>query len=625
MTAIVAGSSLGLSNTSLYTLGSQGMLGQPAQGRAGEGVYVNAATGNLVVQNRDELVIGRGPDLSLLRTYNSQGLLNDDNGDNWRLGVYRKVYNLTGTVNTAGSTVTRVAEDGSESVYTYDATLAKYKSSDGSGAYDTLVFTSAAQTWTWTDGDTQVTERYDAANGGRINQVLDPDGNGLTFTYNAAGLITQISDASGETTFLDYAGNNLTQLRTLKSGGQTLIRTRYSYDTSSRLVQVVTDLSPDDGVIADGKTYTVTYTYDGTSRRVASVTQSDGSSLAIAYVLVGSNYRVQQLTDALGHVTGFTYNTTARTTTMTDPLGLVTVLAYDASSRLTSVTGPAVGGASQVVIHAYDANGNVTQVTDARGNVVTYGYDASGNRTLERDSAGNTVTRTYGSKNELLTETVYLVPDPDGAGTGQPASPLTTRYVYNAAADHLRFVVSAEGRVTEYRYNGFGQQTAAIQYSGNFYALTGLNPGDALSEAQLGTWVDTADKTGSLRTETVWVGCFPPPMPPGAPRSPNTTMPTGRRCSRWPTASSPPRPTTPRGISSAFCRAQTASRWAPPTISTMPMDGCGAARTRPGSRPTSFMMKRAARSPRSTAQAASPSTATTRTTTSPARSATPTR
>src|SRR6266511_726589 len=134
MVAIVSGVGLGLSNGSLNVLGPQGAVGQANQGRAGEGVYVNAATGNLVVQNRDEVIIGRGPDLSLVRTYNSQGLLNDDNGDNWRLGVYRKVYNRTGTVNTTGSTVTRVAEDGSESIYTYDASLGKYVCHDGSGA-----------------------------------------------------------------------------------------------------------------------------------------------------------------------------------------------------------------------------------------------------------------------------------------------------------------------------------------------------------------------------------------------------------------------------------------------------------------------------------------------------------
>src|SRR6266487_799000 len=293
MVAIVSGVGLGLSNGSLNVLGPQGAVGQANQGRAGEGVYVNSSTGNLVVQNRDEVVIGRGPDLGLLRTYNSQGFLNDDNGDNWRLGVYRRVYNLSGTVNISGSTVTRVAEDGSESIYTYNTALGKYVSSDGSGAFDTLAFDGATQTWTWTDGDTQVTERYDAANGGRITQVLDPDGNGLTYTYNAAGLITQVTDASGETTFLDYSGNNLTDLRTVTSAGQTLIRTRYAYDTSNRLIQVITDLSPEDASVADGKTYVVSYTYDGTSKRVASITQSDGTSVNFTYVQVGTVWKVK--------------------------------------------------------------------------------------------------------------------------------------------------------------------------------------------------------------------------------------------------------------------------------------------------------------------------------------------
>src|SRR6266511_3102537 len=107
MAAIVSGASLGLSNSSATVLGAQGRIGPAPQGGSGERVYVNAASGNLVLQRQDEVLLGTGADVSLLRTYNSQGLLNDDNGDNWRLGVYKRVYNLTGTVNTAGSTVDR--------------------------------------------------------------------------------------------------------------------------------------------------------------------------------------------------------------------------------------------------------------------------------------------------------------------------------------------------------------------------------------------------------------------------------------------------------------------------------------------------------------------------------------
>src|SRR5712691_1428704 len=210
MMAIVSGASLGLTNSSAAVLGALGKIGAAPQGGSGERVYVNAASGNLVLQRQDEVLLGTGVDISLLRTYNSQGLLNDDNGDNWRLGVYKRVYNLTGTVNAAGSTVTRVEADGAESVYVYDAASGKYLNNDGGGAQDRL--------------------SYAAANGGRITQTLDPDGNSLTYTYNASGLITQVTDASGETTYLDYTGTNLTQLRTVKSGGATLTRVRYAYD-----------------------------------------------------------------------------------------------------------------------------------------------------------------------------------------------------------------------------------------------------------------------------------------------------------------------------------------------------------------------------------------------------------
>src|SRR5688572_11217414 len=112
MAAIVSGGSLGLLHSSLALLGAQGQLGTATHGRAGERAYVNAATGNLVIQGRDEVLVGRGPDALTLRTYNSRGLLDDDNADNWRIGFYRRVHSLSGTVNTANSTVKRTDADG---------------------------------------------------------------------------------------------------------------------------------------------------------------------------------------------------------------------------------------------------------------------------------------------------------------------------------------------------------------------------------------------------------------------------------------------------------------------------------------------------------------------------------
>src|SRR3990172_1960780 len=135
MVAIVSGTGLGLFSTSA----SNNLIGGNANtGRSGEQVYVNNATGNLVVRDQDERLAALGLDLALVRTYNSQGLIDGDNNDGWRIGVYRRVYNLTGTVNTAGSTVTKTFGDGADIVYTYDVTRGLYVSSDGEGANDTL-------------------------------------------------------------------------------------------------------------------------------------------------------------------------------------------------------------------------------------------------------------------------------------------------------------------------------------------------------------------------------------------------------------------------------------------------------------------------------------------------------
>src|ERR1051325_4475205 len=92
MTAIVTGASLGLNNSSLKVLGQDGEFGTPALGASGEHVYVNSTTGTLVVQRKDEILVGLGNDISVVRTYNSQGLLDGDNNDNWRIGLHKRVY-----------------------------------------------------------------------------------------------------------------------------------------------------------------------------------------------------------------------------------------------------------------------------------------------------------------------------------------------------------------------------------------------------------------------------------------------------------------------------------------------------------------------------------------------------
>ena len=270
MVAIVTGTGLGLERGSGFVLGSGGRLGLSAFGTYGENVTVNAATGNLIINRTDEILIGQGPDSALGRSYNSLGAMNDDNGDNWRINAQRKVAGLTGTLNTVGSTITRTDWDGSDMVYTWDATLSAYISKEGAGAYDKLTYASGTGLWTWTDGDSQVRETYADGSGGRITATLNTDGDNLAYSYYAGGnkLYRVTSTVSGEYTQFNWNTtytNNLDELVTGISGGATLTRVRYGYDTQNRLITVTTDLSPNDNSVSDNNKVITTYTYTAVS------------------------------------------------------------------------------------------------------------------------------------------------------------------------------------------------------------------------------------------------------------------------------------------------------------------------------------------------------------------------
>lgn len=494
MVAIVSGNSLGLSLTSLATLGQRGVLGSAGQGRNGEQGFVNIANGNLVLQDFDDRLEARGLDVVAVRTYNSQGTLNDDNGDNWTVGPSAQRVQLAGTIGAAGSTLTRTDNDGAQAVYAWNATKNIYVSSAGGGAFDTIAYESTAARFVWTDGATGLVERYESTGSGRLTNSVDPFGNTLSYAYNANGTLLSVTNANGEITYFDYTGTNLTQIRTVATGNVTLTRVRYAYDSANRLSTVTVDLSPGDNSVADGNKYVTTYTYDGSSKRVASVTQSDGTALAFTY---DASNRVTSVTDGLSQVT--TYSYASGSTRVTDPMGLATVYAYDAAGQLTQIIAPPIGGVSQTTSFTYNADGDVMRVVDSGNHALDMQYDANGNQVLQRDSAGNTLTRTFDARNQVLTETVYLSPDPDGSGPGLPSVPLTTRYVYNGA--QLRFVVSAEGRVTQHNYNSYGQRTSTIGYSGGAYAVSGLAVTAVPTEAQMVTWTGTQNRVLSSRSD----------------------------------------------------------------------------------------------------------------------------
>jgi YD repeat-containing protein len=508
MVAIFAGLGAGFARGSSSILGSAGQLGGALLGRGGEGVSVNAATGNLVLSRQDEFLVGRGLDAGVSRTYNSLGQTWDrDNNDGWQQSTTQRILELTGTLNTAGSTVKRLGADGSVVTYAWGTrgNISAYWTTDGSGAHDRLE--RSGSNWVWTDGDSQITETYGVSFGSAAEWRLierrdleqSPNPNVVTFSYlNNSDLLDKVTTANGDWLKYVWLGTTVTQIITgytdlATSTAKTLSRTWYDY-TGGRLSQVRVDLTPEDNTSPTAaQSYWTQYSYDGAGR-VTRVLQKDGSQVDIVYDGSGRVSTVtQQVATGDWRVTSLVYG--SGFTSVTGPDGQATRLDYDAAGQLIKITAPPafVGATAQVVQFAYDAEGNLASVTDAGGRVTSYLYDSFGNVTKITDPNLNTVERWYDSGNRVVLERTY------GSHATGASVDQYTRYAYDGEG-HLRYMIDREGRVTEYRYTTPGQLQYTIeypqhQYTGQWSDTTNFH----LNEGYANAWRDALTDRSSIK------------------------------------------------------------------------------------------------------------------------------
>jgi trimeric autotransporter adhesin len=511
MVAVVTGSGLGLLGTSsekvFADVGQQGgVLGSSTFGRYGENVTVNASTGNLIIGRTDEVLIGIGPDDIISRGYNSQSQNQGyDSAHSWQFSDSRAIVNLQGTINHAGSSVTRIDADGANTTYNYDGGSGTYICTQAGNAEYRLSFSTSTNKWTWTDAKNNYSETYDAANGGRLCGTTDTYGNSLTYTYDStSGLLTTVTTADGETTAFTYTGGGtaVQSIVTTKADSTTLTRVYYTYDSRGRLSTVSTDLTPATALGSD--TIVTTYSYAGTSDRVNKIVQTGGAELDIGYTTLTSGAIVVQsltqvVSSTVSQTTHFAYNT--GNTVVTDANGQNTTVYFDSNDQLTSVTYPPDSNSNtSTYAYSYTADGNLHTITDAYSNIIaTYTYDTNDNLTTAKDFYGNKTVYTYDTNNHVVTKT-------SSPGAGQTGTTSTTRYAYNSDGS-LRFVVDADGEVSEYRYDGtglpnLGLRTSAIGYSDNVYDLSALISTDTISESQLTTWVNAISDKSTVTRRT---------------------------------------------------------------------------------------------------------------------------
>ncbi|OZG69902.1 hypothetical protein BTA51_28785, partial [Hahella sp. CCB-MM4] len=508
MVAVVTGEGLGLFGKELT--GGAG-LSQLRQGQSGESAYVNATTGNLILQTRDELLMGIARDSSLIRTYNSQGQFTDDNGDNFYFNFNQTLEFDNATLGQAGSTITRLAGDGSRTVYTYDESAGHYVSTVGSGAHDTIDYNpNSVYRFLWTEGTSRQQEIYDDQ-GVLFGLKHEDDPTRLSISRTAEKVT--ISNANGEKIEIYYDSEGRPDnVKTRLANGHVQASVLYRYDSNNRLYRVKVDLSPEDSSIADGQRYMTTYAYEGTSKRVSRIEQSDGTVLGFAYELVDGQYRVSKVTQGEGAeamTTTYAYDTAKRETVITrvtnptTDTGYQTILRYDAAGQITEIERPQNATASALQQYRYDSDGNLVEVTDAKGARISSRYDEHGNLLEQHDALGFVTAYTYNDRHQIETQTRYLVADPDGIEGPQTASDgQTSRRVYDDKG-LLRFELDALGGVIEYQYNEQQQLVSTLGHTQG-YDLSGLAVDAVPTLSTLETWSAGALQAGMSRVDYVY-------------------------------------------------------------------------------------------------------------------------
>lgn len=328
-----------------------------------------------------------------------------------------------------------------------------------------------------------------------LSKVIDPLGRtGIRTDYDANGRLDELIDANGNPVQLDYAPSASTETITDQLGNPTT----YEYDAQGNIIEQIDalggvtrrtfDANNDMLTQTDPMGRTTSFTYDA---RGDVLTKTDGLGNATFSAFKTITFGTTNLfgiqtsapfsvleasTDPLGNTTSFAVGAAGNYTSMTDPLGNIVSQTTDPSGNPVSVSYPD----GSTVQYTYDSNGELLSTTDSLGNQTTYTYDADGNRL----TSTTTVTAADGSVKTLTTTTTYdaqgreiAVTDPDGNVTrteydanGNKIAAIDplgnrTQYVYDAD-NRLIKTIYADGSTTQSEYDADGHVTATTDQLG---------------------------------------------------------------------------------------------------------------------------------------------------------------
>ncbi len=177
------------------------------------------------------------------------------------------------------------------------------------------------------------------------------------------------------------------------------------------------------------------------------------------------------MTNALGKITTYAYDSLGRLTQLTDPKAQVFKYAYDGVDHLIKVTNPDLSestftynccnlntaqGASGTLEFAYDSIGQLSSFTNQDNKTIAYEYDSEGNLTKLKYPDGKVVNYAYDEDNRLVKVLDWL---------GN-----VTEYKYDVRGNLSAGV--SPGLVSVYKYDNAGRINKLINYNRNNFEVT---------------------------------------------------------------------------------------------------------------------------------------------------------
>lgn len=256
------------------------------------------------------------------------------------------------------------------------------------------------------------------------------------------------------------------------------------------------------------------YSYDS---RGNLLTQTDGIGTLVTHAY-DTKGLVTSSTDANGNQTTFGYNATGFLTSRTiaagtpkaststlvpSELGWLMSETNALSQTITytrNINGQAVktiDPLSRQFVKAFDANGNTTSESDAKGVATTYAYNDADERTSMTNRAGSTWTYSFNAWGEP-----YQTTTPAAVSDGTSRQETTTREYDNAG--RLNFEADTYGDHTSFEYDANGNQTAVVDKMGRRWEKTyDLLNRPITSKDPLGNITTTSyDAAGRVKTIT---------------------------------------------------------------------------------------------------------------------------